>query len=247
MVIYLGPSFYTYFYVKIVKTWFSEDFMARVIERSDRHLLEALRNGKQMTVEQLGEALAVTATAVRQRLERLIAAGAVTRQELRQGRGRPSYQYTLTDAGAELLGHNLADLARVMWSEIARIADRETRTQLLNRIGERMSEMYAAEVVGETNEERLQSLAECLRSREIGARVEQVAGQALPVLKITGCPYPGLSGPTHHEICEMEQSMFAGLLGHPIRLADCRCHSAEGVCTFELENATNELENAATK
>lgn len=206
--------------------------MNRVIEKSDRLLMETLQRGRQMSVDQLVDALGVTATAVRQRLDRLVAAGAVTRSEVRQGRGRPSFLYSLTEAGVESMGNNLTALARAMWNELLQLEDEIVRKRLMDRISQRMAEAFHGNVSGGTYAERLESLVQILRENNVVADVEIDKGTSLPVLKINGCPYPGISGPDHHQICDVEQSMFSSLLGHPVRLTECRCHSAEGSCTF---------------
>ncbi len=206
--------------------------MNRIIEKSDRGLLETLQRGRKMSVDELAAALGVTATAVRQRLDRLIAAGAVFREEIRQTRGRPAFVYALTAAGQEFLGNNLTALAKVLWSEILQIEDKAILSQLLDRISRRLAEQWQLSLTGKTDHERLLSLARLLRDNQITAAVETPSDGELPVLKISGCPYPGISGPDQHQICDVEKTMFSQMLGRPVRLTECRCHSAEGCCTF---------------
>ena len=60
---------------------------------SDGPLLEMLRVEGQIGISDLEAGLGVTATAVRQRLERLMRAGLVERSTVARGRGRPSHAY----------------------------------------------------------------------------------------------------------------------------------------------------------
>ena len=229
--------------------------MPQEVEKSDRAMLELLRQFGALNVQELMERLAVTATAVRQRLDRVVCGGFVAREEVRAaGRGRPSHRYVLTESGLRAVGHNMAELATVLWSEIRQIADEKTRQQLMASVSSRMAELYGASkmpvlsvaaarslAVDDANERqasgaiasRMESLAEVLRASRFPAMVEREPNSELPILKINGCPYPDLSGETH-EICEVETVMLSKMLGHPLNLRHCRCDSSDGVCTFEL-------------
>ena len=71
---------------------------------SDEAVLDLLRERDSLGVSQLAEELAVTATAVRQRLSRLMAQGYVARHAEKAGRGRPSHRYRLTKDGYRKAG-----------------------------------------------------------------------------------------------------------------------------------------------
>ena len=68
--------------------------MLSISTESDATLINLLRKQESASITELVKALRVTATAVRQRLGRLMEAGLVRREEvLREGRGRPSHRY----------------------------------------------------------------------------------------------------------------------------------------------------------
>ncbi len=67
--------------------------MTDEIVASDIVIVDLLRKHASMTVIDLASALEVTATAVRQRLTRLMAQGFVERSSTKAGRGRPSHFY----------------------------------------------------------------------------------------------------------------------------------------------------------
>ncbi len=219
---------------------------------SDRSLLELLGRQGGMSVAELIEALGVTATAVRQRLDRLTAAKLIDRVEVRSdagSRGRPAHQYVLTGLGRESLGNNLNDLARAIWSELRAVKDENTRAQIIEGVSRRMAELYQARISGATVEERMESLAACLNANDVMVSLKRPASgdcqshndksvasdKDLPVLVINGCPYPGLAGGEQHDICDMEQAMFSNLVGIPMALKECKCHSPQGTCTFVVE------------
>jgi predicted ArsR family transcriptional regulator len=228
--------------------------MALVSEKSDRQLLELLSRGG-MSMTELTEAMGVTPTAVRQRLDRLAEAGCVDRVEDREnsgGRGRPAFKYVLTEVGRTLLGNNLEALAVAMWSEIREIDDPRVREQIVRGTARRMLESMRGDVRGRSPRERLQSLAQCLSNRELSVSLQPPANasangeetakskrQELPMLVVSGCPYPGIADDTRHDICEMEQVMFSELVGQTMVLKECKCHSANGTCTFVVDRESS--------
>ena len=68
-------------------------------ELSDRTIVDYLRRHPSATVGDLVGFTGVTATAVRQRLTRLMSQGLVARESTAAGRGRPMHRYSLTQAG----------------------------------------------------------------------------------------------------------------------------------------------------
>lgn len=219
-----------------------------VRENSDRALLELLRQDGGLGIQELTERLSVTPTAVRQRLDRLSAAGLLVREEVRgTHRGRPAHRYLLSEAGLKALDRNMVELARVLWDEIQQISDDVVRQGILARISSRLAEHYtaidparsvtsppsAAEGLQSEVARRLELLAASLREKKFPASIEPDPNSMLPVLKINGCPFPDLSG-SSHEICDVEAAMLSQLLGHELRLRHCRCDSPDGGCVFEV-------------
>lgn len=195
---------------------------------SDAGLLDCLRR-RPATVGELAELLGVTATAVRQRLNRLMGQGLVERAATPQGRGRPSHHYGLTAAGRRATGANFADLAIALWEEIRGIQDAEIRRGLLQRVSRRLADHYADVVEGSTLEERMRSLAELFAKRRLPMSIEGQPG--LPVLQVLACPYPELAE-QDRGICAMEKMLFSEVLGQQVRLSGCRLDGDE-CCRFE--------------
>ena len=220
---------------------------------TDRSVMDLLRRCGPMRVADLSAALGVTATAVRQRLNRLMASGMVTRSAVGGraaeeeaaggGRGRPSHHYRLTAEGERDTGSNFAELAIALWQEIRQIQDPEVRRGLLERLSKRLASTYAAAIEGESAEERMESLASSLRERDIPFEVGRPSGVAdasaevgkeggLPVLNALGCPYTGLAE-QDRSICAMERMLFSELVGRRLTLSRCRL-DGESCCTFEM-------------
>ena len=89
--------------------------MSTEVVNSDVTILDLLRKMEPMGISELALATNVTATAVRQRLNRLMGQGYIERFAEKVGRGRPSHQYRLTKAGRRKTGANFADLAIALW------------------------------------------------------------------------------------------------------------------------------------
>lgn len=193
-------------------------------------MIALLRKVPSMTVNELTESMGVTATAVRQRLNRLMTLELVESSHTSEGRGRPSHQYSVTDKGRRSSANNLGDLAVVLWEEVQKIEDVETRQRVISGAVERLAEKYQSETRGETTLERMQSVVNLFAERQIPISLESSNG--LPVIKVDGCPYPTLAQ-GNRDICDMEKEVLSKVIGQPIDR--CQCHQdGDQCCTFEF-------------
>lgn len=203
--------------------------MSTISETSDARLLDLLRQNGAMSIPQLAEATAVTATAVRQRLSRLMAQGLIERESARAGRGRPSHRYSLSEKARRQVGNNYGDLAIMLWDEIRSVKDPEIRRGLFQRLASAMARFYANRVKGNTLAARMESLKELFGDRRVPMEVN--SNGELPVLTVVDCPYPELAE-KDRGICAVEKMMFAELLASPLRLSQCRLEG-HSCCQFE--------------
>ena len=126
------------------------DGVSFMSESSDRVLLDLIRRGGPLTVGDMAASLGVTATAIRNRLTRLLGAGLVERQAEHQDRGRPKHTYRVSIEAQKRLGQNYTDLALVLWDEMmSTVADRKLRRLLFTRVTDRLAEMYRSQVTGD--------------------------------------------------------------------------------------------------
>jgi len=202
---------------------------------TDNAVVDLLRVQGALGIGDLAKALGVTATAVRQRLDRLMHNGLVEREAVAGRRGRPSHAYRLTAAGRRLGGDNFHDLALVLWREIRGVRDPHVRRGLLGRIGSSLAAMHKDEVRGDSVVDRLRGVAGILGERDIACTVDvadRAGGPALPVLTSYACPYPDLAE-EDRGICAAERLMIEKLVGESVRLSECRLDGG-GCCRFTV-------------
>jgi len=197
-------------------------------EDGDELFLQQLHQAGGGTVHELCDASGVTATAVRQRLNRLQALGLVERQTVRAGRGRPHHSYRLTDAGQRQLGDNYAELAMLLWDELRAIEEVSVRERVKNRIREALIRRYGESVHSQSLAERFGELRSSLSNRGFHVEVD-LQGQ-FPVLREMNCPYHDLAQ-RDPGICELEQQVFEQVLGTSLKLASC-CRDGHACCEF---------------
>jgi DeoR family suf operon transcriptional repressor len=202
--------------------------MSGQAETSDDVLLNYLRRNGPARISDLVAEAGVTATAVRQRIQRLMTDGIVERHAEKIGRGRPNHRYALTAKGETQSGNNFSDLATVLWEEIKSLPDPEVRRGLLKRIADRFVDKYRDTIHGATLDERMSSLAGLMNDREIPFEVNIAGG--LPILSALACPYPELAK-VDRGVCTMEKLMLSEVLGESMRLSACRLDGAN-CCTF---------------
>jgi DeoR family suf operon transcriptional repressor len=203
--------------------------MAMHTETSDTGLVALLRQRGPLSIAELIAAMNVTATAVRQRLTRLMDQGLIQRETTKPARGRPSHQYSLTEKGRRQTSSNFADLTLALWNEVRSIKNPEVRSGLLQRIAKTLATVYRPKMRGANTAQRMQDVSALMAERNVPFVVEHKG--SLPVLTAQGCPYPDLAE-QDRGICAVEKMLFSELIGEKIRLSECRLDGTS-CCRFE--------------
>lgn len=203
--------------------------MRILVEQGDEQFLQQMHRLGHCSIQEMCDAAHVTATAVRQRLNRLQSLGLVSRETVRRGRGRPHHAYILTELGQKQLGDNYSELALLLWNELRRIEDQAVREGVLGRIRDALSRRYGVNVSGTTLGERMDQLKTMLQERGFHVEVEHRDG--LSILKENHCPYPDLAS-SDRGICDLEQDVFSQIVGVPLTLTRC-CRDGHRHCEFE--------------
>lgn len=202
-------------------------------ETSDSLLVDLLRRGGPLSVSEMATALSVTATAVRQRLTRLMDQGLIERDVDRSGRGRPSHKYGASAKARHQAGSNASDLAMVLWEEIRAVTDPEVKRGLLERLAVRLAKFYEPQMSGRTVETRLESMRKLFDDRNIPLAVTPAAadGSHSLSLQVVDCPYGELAE-QDRGVCAMERMLFSQLLDTPVKLTECRL-DGHACCQFQ--------------
>ncbi|MEM9412997.1 MAG: hypothetical protein AAGA30_17945, partial [Planctomycetota bacterium] len=144
-----------------------------MLAKIDSDVIQSLLEHGDSTISEMESFLRVSATAVRQRLSRLMATGMVDRVTEGEGRGRPLHRYRVTEEGRKSLGNNLSDFAEALWQEIQAIPDESTRSQIIRGVVQRMIRTLSQQIEGKTAEQRIESIVTVFRDREIPIAVEK--------------------------------------------------------------------------
>ena len=196
-----------------------------------------IRRRGPLAVPEMSKALGVTATAIRNRLTRLVSSGLVERKTESVGRGRPRHTYQASAETHKRLGQNYADLAVALWEELMQtVEDRSLRQLLFQRVTDRLAELYRAQLTGDRWEGRLVQLGSILHDRGIDAEVVYQEGQENPVLLQYSCPYFELAE-VDDAVCALERKMLEKALGQAMRLTTCRL-DGDRACQFEAKDST---------
>jgi DeoR family suf operon transcriptional repressor len=207
---------------------------------SDAGFVALMQRNGSMSVAELGQATDVTATAVRQRLSRLMAQGLIDRETHRSGRGRPSHRYSLSEKATQRIGSNFADLSMVLWEQIRAVKNPEVRRGLLSRIAHALAGQYTDRISGNNTVERMQATGDVFGQRSVPFEVDD-SGE-LPVLRAMECPYPSLAE-KDRGICAVERLMVAELIDEDVKLTRCRLDGHD-CCEFTATTTNNSGESA---
>ena len=139
--------------------------MASENATTDADVLNLLSDAGPLTMSDIIQHFAVTRTAVRERLLRLMAEGLADRKLVRRGRGRPSHRYSLSPKARKLAGNNFADFAVVLWQQMLGKKDSQRRQHVIRNIASGLNDLYADAIRGTTLKARMESLRELLEKR----------------------------------------------------------------------------------
>ena len=203
--------------------------MHKSLDHSDLDFLGHLHRLGSGTVQDLGTAIGVTATAIRQRLTRLEGAEMIARRLVRAARGRPHYVYEVTSKGLRQLGDNYGDLALILWREVQRIDDPVAKEKVVDGLRNAMVQRFG-QIEGRTMDERMKRFRDSLVSH--GYDVEVSHDGQFPVLRENSCPYQELAD-EDRGICDLEQEVFQQVLGGDVKLTQC-CMDGHRCCEFEV-------------
>ena len=148
-----------------------------------------LRHGP-LSIAELVRELAVTTTAVRMQVNRLLAEGWLVHTRRSAGPGRPAGVYALSDRARREIGvRSGPELSKLLLAEIAEQEGEQKAKLLLAGVSRRLAEAARQSVGNGSPEERLRRLAEFLSGEGIPAEAPPEGAR----LTVFACPYAALS------------------------------------------------------
>jgi DeoR family transcriptional regulator, suf operon transcriptional repressor len=192
-------------------------------------VIEYIKRKGSATIKELEEVLGVTTNAVRQHLQTLQADGYVERTRVSAGVGRPHHAYSISAKAHELFACHCDDLALTLLEEVFALEGPERSAVLLERVGNRLAQRYAASVRGEALQDRVVQLADALYQRGVLTDID-VEDENVIVLHAYNCPYHELAQ-EHRSICEMDEDVMRTVLGSDVNLSACMMDGHRG-CSF---------------
>jgi predicted ArsR family transcriptional regulator len=200
-------------------------------------VVELLRSSP-LTVADIAGSLGISEVAVRRHLQVLERDGLVTAETVRrEGPGRPSSQYTLTDRARRLFPDRSAELANELLDYLEEEYGRGALMAFLRWRTKRHGDRYAAEMdESAASGDRAAVLARLLSDEGFAAKVSEVTtpeGATVLELRQDHCAIKDVAE-EHPELCSFEAAAFRKVLGTQVSRKStiaggagaCVCHIA---------------------
>ncbi len=200
------------------------------MQATRKEILDILRKEGRATVDSLARRLSLTSTCVRQHLAVLEREQLITGQQERRKLGRPQFVYTLTASADDLFPKSYHLLTTWLLDEIEAVDGGSKTKQLLDRMAQRWAETLAPQVSGHTIEEKVKGLVALLKAE--GHLVEWEKSEDDVFIYEYDCRFQRVAQ-THPEICALESSMLAQVLGTPVKSLEC-IMDGQGRCAYGI-------------
>lgn len=217
--------------------WTSEDRISLTQRGPAGEILRLLQQNGPMSTKQLRAALGVSSlNAVREPLTGLAAAGLVQTSTMRQGAGRPTHLYALSEKAQALFPKGYDVLLKLLLEELAARVSREELQAILGGVSTRLAERYDGGEDGQALVERVAALARSFAEQGTPIAIVEHADELR--LHEYSCPYYSVAQESSH-ICGIEQQMLEQVLGRPVRLTQ-RIVDGHAGCRFVIDGADAE-------
>lgn len=196
-------------------------------------VLKAIQVRGRASIKDVASDLNVTTSAVRLHLTQLQASGAIRAEKVREGVGRPYYVYSVTPQAHNLFYKDYGELARLLLEEFTETQGTDALQSVLNRVGDKLAELYRDRVGSRELADRLAAWVDLLDQRGVVVEIEKTESGF--VLREYGCPYQNVAV-ENRAICEMERQVMARLLESGVKLTQCVLDGHRG-CRFAIAGA----------
>lgn len=179
------------------------------------------RRGASTTAD-LATEIGVSPGSIRRHMDIMVAEGLLETELIRQERGRPVTEYTLSEAGEEetsgasyarLLDRIYEALASMTEGEISGLHGAELVDLIFDRIGIAMAREYSPRMTSNVFDRRIQQVTDVLHGEGILELIDQQ--DEVTFLRNTSCPARSCAD-ANHAMCEADRKVIESLIGLPV-------------------------------
>lgn len=201
------------------------------MQATRQEILDLLRRRHQATVKELGAALSLTSTGIRQHLTLLERDGLVTAREERGHVGRPALVYRLTPDGDGLYPKRYDELALALIEESRSLLGPQALQQLMRRVAGRFAEPFMPRLEGKPVAERVTEVGLILQERGNVAGTSSEDGEFF--VRQDTCPYWNVAT-QNSAVCALDVQFIRQLVGADARLTTSLLRG-DDCCTFRVK------------
>ena len=198
-----------------------------------KDILDHLRRGRHATIRELGSALGLTSTGIRQHLTVLERDGLVEAHEKRGHVGRPALVYSLTEQGDALYPKQYDEFANILIEEVREVAGAEALQTLLKRVATRLAGPHVERLQGQPLAERVSEATSIIQERGCLADFKNENGDWL-IMQHT-CPFPNVAK-KNSSVCALDVEFVRQLVGADARLTKSLLRGDDS-CTYRIRVA----------
>jgi DeoR family transcriptional regulator, suf operon transcriptional repressor len=184
------------------------------------------------TINDLANAVGISAISVRHHLSTLEAEGLVAAEEERHGVGRPRLLYNLTEKGLERFPTRYLRLTNRLLDQIKETMPQTTVTNIFTQMATDMADSAVQKARFMNTEGKLNLIKELLGQEGFMVEWEKIGNQ-YQIHEIT-CPYLHI-GQSHPEVCSVDQTVISKILSIPAEKINCVLHG-DAHCTYIIPN-----------
>jgi predicted ArsR family transcriptional regulator len=193
-------------------------------------ILEAIKQSREATVEELALAADVSPVTVRHHLNSLQADGLLQTRSIRRKVGRPYFVYSLSEDGQELFPKRYVRLSSRLIDELKLRFPSETVSEVLAGVVEHIVDEHRPRLEKLDFEGRLDYLVRLLGDEGFLASWE-VTDRGYRVIE-HNCPYFSI-GQKHHEICTFDRQLIQIVLQREVAHHTCML-DGDSCCQFTI-------------
>ena len=210
----------------------TRDLVVRIIQR----------RGASTTAD-LAEEIGVSPGSIRRHMDIMVAEGLLNTELIRQQRGRPVTEYTLSEAGEEetsgasysrLLDRIYKALTSMNKEEISGLNGSELVDLLFDRIGTSVAREYSPRIIFKVFDRRDQQVTDVLQDEGFLELVEEQ--DQMTILRNTCCPLRSCAD-ANDAMCEADRKVIESLIGLPVQQSSTLAAGGDA-CEYVIRRST---------